>query len=340
MTIHESLTQEELNDAPTDSSMVRTLHSVVTNHATLRAAIGLLVLQYVASRKTARELGPASTDRYRRALMAFAEIVGTERTIGSVKRRQIEKWFEQRTHAGVADSTLSHEYSILRSFFKWAVETGYIDRSPCEGIKGPRRPESKPRAMERDAVSLTLAACPDARARLIVSLMVQAGLRCCEVASLETSNVSLIDDVMLVKGKGGKERWLPIPEETQRAMTDYFSEQPPVAGPLIRSYQPPFRGVRADRIGAIVSEAMRDAGVKRHRRDGRSAHALRHTFASDLVDGGVDIEDVRAALGHTSLQSTSIYTRRLRATDRLRTAMGGREYAGPGPATDVASRPA
>lgn len=285
-------------------------------------------LQYVSVRRAAQEITQATAYRYRIILLEFADVIGPV-DIGHLRRRHIDRWFAARGARGVAASTLSHEYAIVRRFCAWSVERGYLAKSPCEGVKGPRRPESQPRALDALAVGLTLEACPDARARLIVMLMVQQGLRCIEVARLETGTVDLRDEMMLAHGKGGKERWLPIPAESMGAIRDYLSDYPVVAGYLIRSYRPPYRGLTPGHIGVIVRTAMQEAAVKVSSRDGRSAHALRHTFASDLVDAGVDIEDVRQALGHSSLQSTSIYTKRRGASQRLRTVMEGRTYRSP-----------
>lgn len=288
--------------------------------------LGFCALQYVTTRRAALEICAATAYRYRITLLGFAEAAGVDLPIGRVARRHIDAWFAARGARGVAASTLSHEYAIVRGFCGWCVELGYLAHSPCDGVKGPRRPSSTPRAMEGTAVGLVLDACPDARARLIVLLMVQQGLRCCEVARLETGTIDLADQMMLAHGKGGRDRWLPIPEESMTALRDYLAEYPLVAGPLIRAYRPPYLGMTPGHIGYIVRLTMMSAEVKLGARDGRSAHALRHTFASDLVEAGVDIEDVRQALGHESLQSTSIYTKRRGASLRLRTVMEGRTY--------------
>lgn len=299
-------------------------------------------LKWVGMRRSLREIQASTAENYRSILIGFAQTVGMERPLGQVTRKHVEGWFAEQSGRGIAASTISFRYVAIRSFFRWAVDTGQINRSPCDGIKGPRRPQSQPRAMPPETIAATLAACPDARARLVVTLMVQEGLRTCEVQRLETGDIDTLDGVMLVKGKGNKERWLPITSETLAAMDAYLAEYPPVAGPLIRSYQPPFRGLSVDRIGMMVREAMQDAGVKKRARDGRSAHALRHTFARDLLAGqpdagrpGVDVEDLRLALGHEDLSSTAIYVKRLRASGRLREGMEGRDYRVAGASGDV-----
>ena len=288
-----------------------------------------VALRWVNRRRSTRDIEQETAKNYRTVLISFAEAAGMTTPIHKITGRHIEKWFAAQTKSGIAVSTLSFRYTVIRAFFQSLVDAGRLRASPCAGITGPRRPESQPRAMPADAVSRTMAACPDARARLITSLMVQEGLRRCEVQRLQTGDIDTLERVMVVRGKGNKERWLPITEATIRALDAYLAEYPPIAGPLIRSYQFPTRGLGVERIGAIVTQAMRDAGVKQRNRDGRSPHALRHTFASDLLEGGADIEDVRQALGHTTLGPTAVYVKRLRASDKLRTIMGGRDYTGP-----------
>lgn len=128
-----------------------------------------------------------------------------------------------------------------------------------------------------------------------------------------------------VTGKGLHERVVPVPGEVAAVLDRYLSTVGVMSGPLIRSSRIPSRGLSAETISTYVSRWMADAGVKVGRWDGRSAHALRHTAASDVLDVCGDLRVVQAMLGHEHLSSTSIYLRRAKL-DQLRAAMEGRDY--------------
>lgn len=174
-------------------------------------------------------------------------------------------------------------------------------------------------------MSSLLAVCPDARARVITLLMVQEGLRCCEVAGLEIQDIDWNEQLVLIKtSKGDNERVLPLSDETAEAITAYLKEQPSSCGPLVRSCLEPTSRISAKYVSRLVVGWVADAGLKGRPYDGLSAHALRHTAATDMLRSGAHLRDVQAALGHRNLQSTQVYLAWV--VGDLRTAMGGRSY--------------
>jgi site-specific recombinase XerD len=259
----------------------------------------------------------------RDVLSIFVRSVGPERSTMGLRRSHVEQWMAgQQTSA----ATIRNRLSTIRTFTRWLVESDLARKDPCAGIKGPRQPIGMPRELGRDAVSDVLRAVPDPRGQLIVLLAVQEGLRRAEIATLEREHVELDVGLMLVHGKGNKERWLPISAETLIVMREYIGQNPGQLGPVIRSETHPNRGITPSTVGKLVSTWMADAGVKQGPRDGRSTHALRHTFAGAMLDEGADLRDVQAALGHSNLATIHIYLRRRTATTRLREVMGQRSY--------------
>jgi len=154
--------------------------------------------------------------------------------------------------------------------------------------------------------------------------MVGMGLRCCEVERLEMGQWDRRAQVMVVRGKGSHERALPVPVEVSAALAAYLAEHPAGSGPLVRSYRRP-TALAADTLSGMVSEWFRAAQVKRSARDGVSAHALRATAASDVLDVCGDLRVVQEMLGHQNLATTSIYLRRA-GLPQMREAMSGRTY--------------
>lgn len=172
-----------------------------------------------------------------------------------------------------------------------------------------------------------LLAATDERERVIVLPGLQEGLRCCEISNLELGDTDLDDRVLRVIGKGGHERFVPLSDQTARAIRGYLAVYPATAGPLIRSYRHTTRSLTPGRVSDMVSRVFRDAGVKQAPRDGRSAHALRHTAATAVLRNcNGNIKLVQQFLGHQSSQTTDRYTSQLLAVTELRDAADGREY--------------
>jgi site-specific recombinase XerD len=278
--------------------------------------VATAVRSYLSARHASRELAPATFQSVRSVLARFAR--GLEDfPVCLVGPAEVEAWLAGQS---VAASTLARNLSIVRTFFGWCAQRELVVRDPTVGLRGPRCGRPAPRRLSATEVARVLEHAPDARARLIVLLMVQEGLRRGEVARLDASDVDLMARVARITGKGGKVRWVPISEQTAGELRALGP------GPVVCSYRDPGCGLGADTVGAIVSRVMRDAGVKRAAYDGRSAHALRHTFASDVLDRHADLRDLQELLGHDSLRTTAVYTRRAAALSRLRDAAGGRVY--------------
>lgn len=286
------------------------------------------VVSYMKARS---DLAETTRKQQRWQLGRFMLDLGPEREVGGIRPAHIEGWISGQRWT---PATARTRVSLLRTFFRWCLDRRHIRRDPMTTIRSPKLPRSLPRGLSLIDVAAALRACPDARSRLIILLMCQEGLRCIEVSRLEVGHVDFGDRLILVRGKGGHERILPFSDETSRAMDSYLVAWPIGAGPLVRSYQHPHGPVTAAYISALVGEAMRAAGIKKRPYDGVSAHACRHTMATDLVRSGAHLRDVQNALGHTSLATTQRYLPWL--VGDLREAMAGRSY-GDSPVAAVVS---
>lgn len=286
-------------------------------------AAGRLVREYLDERARLGHMGRNTVPVVRVHLLAFARSMG-KRPLRMVGRRDVERFLAAAD--GLSAGYRRNRVSALRTFSRWLLEHRHVDRDFMAGIEAPRPPRAVPRAMAPGDVGELLAACPDARGRLMVWLMVGEGLRCCEVAGLEIGDYDRGPGILTVVGKGGHQRVLPVTKACAQAIDEYLGEFPAGAGPLVRSYRDSGLGLSAKAVGRLVSTWMRDAGVKRRPLDGRSAHALRHTAASDVLDSCGDLRVVQQMLGHAHLQTTAIYLRRARL-GQLREAMEGRRYS-------------
>lgn len=254
------------------------------------------------------------------ALDSFTHSIG-DRPLDRVGTADIERWLEDcGTYSPASRRAM---LSAVRGFLRWCERRKYVRRNPANDIKGPRQPRMLPRALAGGAGGRLLAACPDSRARLIVVLMLQQGLRCCEVSRLELGDIDRHHATMRVRGKGDHERILPLMDETLACLTAYLGEHPCTAGPLIRSYTHR-QALTPNSISRLVSRWLLESGVKAAPRDGISAHCGRHTCASDMLLNGAHLRDVQAALGHAHLATTETYLPLV--VHGLADAMSGRSY--------------
>lgn len=282
------------------------------------STLGALALAYVDERRRRKELMPGSVVTVRCTLSTFVRSAGWDLQVRRLRPHHIEKWMEVGDRA---PNTIRHQLSIVKTFCRWLLKRGHIKADPSLDIASPRLPRYIPRGLQTPQVTSAFEKAPDSRAMLILSLMAQEGLRCCEVASLQFGDVDTVQRLLLIRGKGDHERVLPITSATWSAMQAYLAEHPAKAGPLVRSLSRPTKGIGAQHVSVLVAQWLHEADVA------ATAHALRHTCATDLLRGGAHLRDVQRVLGHQSLATTQRYLPWV--VHDLREAMEGRDYRSP-----------
>jgi site-specific recombinase XerD len=282
------------------------------------------VEEWLNHRVRAGEITHRSYTEMRCRFAALYQVHG-DRPIGQLDRTTIRRW--QRAVGHHSPATRRSYQSTVGNFCRWLVAENIIDTDPTEGLPRVREPRRVPRARPASDVAKILAAAPSARDRLIVWLMVELGLRAVEVARLEYADFDPAAGTMFVKGKGAHERVLPVPAVVAAAIATYDRPLGASPGPLLCAKHCS-HGLTAGTVARVVNGLMRQTGVKRCGGDGISAHSLRHTAASDVLDRCGDVRLVQHMLGHASLATTQIYLRRA-SLQQLRDAMEGRDYRQP-----------
>ncbi len=273
---------------------------------------------YLRGRVKRGELTRDTAKNHRWVLATLYRSYGN-RPPGDLSRRAIDRWLEDIGHMAVP--TRRNAISTVRGFTAWLQAEGIIRGDPLAGVARPKQPRSTPRAITSTEVSALFDACPDQRGRVIVALMVGCGLRCVEVSRLSVRDWDPDLGTLSIVGKGGHQRVLPVPQFVTDELDQYVTGR----GPLIRQIRKPWRGLDAGTISIYVGAWFKEAGIKGYRYDGRSAHALRHTAASDVLDNCGDLRVVQEMLGHTSIAVTSVYLRRAQL-GQMREAMENRDY--------------
>jgi site-specific recombinase XerD len=238
-------------------------------------------------------------------------------------RRYIARLSERSASGGpVAPSTSARKLAALRALFASQREHGRISQNPADLVSTPRRGTHLPRVLSAREAARLLDGIPasgplELRDRALFELAYSSGLRAEEIVSLSCADVDHDGEQLRVEGKGRKTRFVPVGEPALAAVRLYLERARPVlATPALA------RGTGAGASDAMfLSKTGRPLGtgdVRRRLRtwtartgvaEGSSPHALRHSFATHLLDGGADLRTIQELLGHASVSSTQIYTR-------------------------------
>lgn len=287
--------------------------------------LSLLTSRYVTERRNKGEITRGTAQQLRSRLGHFA--AHTPEDPLKINRKHVDRWLAT---PGLSAHYRRARLSALRGFCEWCVLNGHMRKDPTLGVRFAKLPPLLPRALTGEqAQQVASVARGDTRVALMVSLMLNEGLRRGEVAAIQLGDIDRRERTLAVRGKGGRggvTARLPITGETWTLIARYLPTVPHASGPLLRSVRYPAAGISAEWVGELVMRAMRDAGVKEYNGDGRSGHALRHTCAQDLVDNGADIRKVQRVLRHSSIRNTELYVRG--EVKGLREVMDGRRYFG------------
>ena len=262
--------------------------------------------KYLARLTDQRGLSVNTIDAYRRDLAQFFDYCdrGGVESIDSVDRRAARRYLAFLDTLGYSRSTTSRKASSVRAFYSDAVLRGVATVNPFDGVSSPKLdkplPHAIPARMMTAAIdSIDTSGPAGLRDRAIVETLYATGLRISELASLRIRDVS--GDTVIVKGKGGKVRMVPLGRPAQHALERYLAEGRPH---LVTEESGPELWV-GTRGGPMGARSLRRS-VSKHL--ATFPHAVRHSFATHLLEGGADLRTVQDLLGHTDLATTQIYT--------------------------------
>lgn len=278
-----------------------------------------------------RRLSAATVRAYRSDLRDLGASVG-DAALETVDLDVLRDWLWRATQRGDARSTLARRTAAARSFFGWAHEQRLIEVDPSLRLISPKKGRTLPTVASQDAMEKLLESQRLAaesgepiavRDRAVLELLYGAGVRVSELCGIDVDDLDLDRRTARVLGKGAKERVVPFGAPARAAIGDYLTRSRPVL--LARSSTSTaalFLGSRGSRIGTrAVYGLVADVLSPFVGAETVGPHALRHTAATHLLDGGADLRAVQEILGHASLGTTQIYTHvsaeRLTAAYRL-----------------------
>ena len=235
----------------------------------------------------------------------------------------LRRYAAQMSERGLAPRTVARKLAGLRACFRVLVEHGLMEANPAELLASPKLPQRLPRALKPADVSALLDRIPAAtpleqRDRALFELAYACGLRAEEIVDLDVGSVDFDAEQLRVEGKGGKTRFVPVGEHALRAVTSYLER---ARATLDAGTGEPalFLSKTGRRLSTSdVRRRLRTWARHAAAQGAVHPHALRHSFATHLLEGGADLRAIQALLGHASISTTQIYTRV--ETARLRTA--------------------
>jgi len=270
-------------------------------------------ITYLIAEKNA---SPYTIKNYRHEIgqfLGFMKEQGIDSWDG-VDRYLLRRYLAWLQAQGYVKASITRKISELRSFCRYLVREGILDKNPIRAISSPKIPKRLPNYLDLHEVEALLAA-PDAmtpqsqRDRAIMEVLYASGLRVSELVSLNLRNVDLRHGELRVWGKGAKERVALLGEPACRALRRYIREGRPQLIKSGRETNALFLNRLGSRLSTrsvnnILDRYAKLAGLERR----VTPHVMRHTFATHLLDGGADLRTVQELLGHADLSTTQIYT--------------------------------
>lgn len=260
-------------------------------------------------------------DAYSLDLQQFREWIssGQNKNIDwtSVKANDVRAWLSNLAKQGDSPRTLRRKVISLRALFRWMMKNGYINDSPLRDVPLPKIPKPLPDLVKpseiEDALNLLNPKDSDEDNKnplilnsLVIEILYSLGIRRAELVAIDDSDISFSKGEIKVTGKRSKQRVIPVPEKLLAKIKEWQSyrdrnETKPVSGcPL---FIVKGKRISPNQVYKIVNQALAGSTARK-----KSPHALRHTFASGMLNGGAELDSVREFLGHASLATTQIYT--------------------------------
>ena len=262
-----------------------------------------------------KNYSPHTVLNYRLDLEDFKKFLGEGINLEKIDYLLLRKYLALLKEKGLSSRSVNRRLSTLRSFFRFLTREGLLKTNPMLSLSSPKQEKRLPLFMTEEEVSRLIEATHPKdemglRDKAILETFYSSGLRISELVGLDIEDIDFISGIVKVLGKGRKERITPIGDSALLAIRAYLEKRKKEQAALFLNKNKSrisTRGVRN-----IVSKYIHRAGIKQ----GVSAHTLRHSFATHLLNRGADLRSVQELLGHVNLSTTQIYTHL--TTDRLK----------------------
>jgi tyrosine recombinase XerC len=282
-----------------------------------------LIEKYLKYLSVERNASEHTITSYRNDLETFLKFTADvenvspdEVNLSKITRLSIRLWLGDLSEQGMAKTTIARKVAALRSFFKYCFKRGHIDKNPAHLLVVPKKDKSLPKTatvedIERMMDAVNTETTRGLQNRAILELFYGTGMRLSELTGLNLTDIDLKQNQVTVKGKGNKQRIIPLGKTVSDVLKDFIKKRPELYGDRTdadakRALFIAASGQRLyDRaVGLIVEKYFKMTSEVTQ----KSPHVLRHSFATHMLDNGADIRIIKEFLGHANLAATQVYT--------------------------------
>jgi len=264
-----------------------------------------------------RKLSPHTVEAYTRDLTRFLGQLPVAR-VSEVTRAHVLDYVDSLRSAGLKERSQARKISAARQFFRYLIKTGVLEADPTALVDNPRRTHRLPKTINEATVTRLLTAPPadtpfGLRDRAMLEVLYATGLRVSELVNLRFDQVRLEPGLLIIMGKGRKERLVPLGSKALEQLTLYLDHGRPALTKGVTD------AVFLNRFGRAMTRQAFWQHIKRYALEVGispkqvSPHVIRHCFATHLLDHGADLRAIQMMLGHADLSTTQIYTEVARA---------------------------
>ena len=282
--------------------------------------------QFLQMMAVERNAAGPTLDAYGRDLTDLADTLNVPPSgLLGVGEADIAHYFSVLDERGLASSSMQRKRSAVRQFYRFCVSENLCAADPSRKIAAARKGLKLPKIISRDDIEALIEAAgvkdvtQAIRLRCLIEMAYASGMRISELVSLKVDAVARDPAFLIIKGKGGVERLVPLNPAAREAIKAYldirgaFLQSKDQANPFLFASRGAEGHLTRRRVGQLLDEAAMNAGIDPAR---VSPHVLRHAFATHLLEGGADLRTVQTLLGHADISTTQIYTHV--ASERLR----------------------
>ena len=278
-----------------------------------------MLAEFIRYLEAERRYSPLTVRNYRRDVERFLAWLGTDDAHfdpRTVTTGQVREWMIDRTEKGrIGAAAMNRELSSLRTLFRWLHRTGVVEKNVLQPLVSLKTSHRLPAFVPETRMAPLVAECEEEsdefiaeRNSLIILLFYSCGLRLAELVGIDCGDLSADGSSLRVRGKGDKERLVPILDEVREKILHYLQlrARQKICNSEEKALFLSHQGKRISRttVYRLVQNELARAGVQGK----KSPHVLRHTFATHLMNGGADMREIQELLGHASLQATQVYT--------------------------------
>ena len=275
----------------------------------------MMIDQFLDYLRYERNASPQTVQTYEESLRAFESYLtfrDNGLSLDSVDTDLIRDWMESLMDKGNSASTINKNLSALRSFYRFALKRELVKKDPAHAVTGPKKSKPLPQFLREGEMNRLLdelewdSSFNNVRARTILLLFYEAGLRRSELIGLDDKDIDFEAAQLKVTGKRNKQRIVPFGAELAETLKDYKAKRQEEFGETSGAL---FLSDKGERIsGAQVYQIVRKYLSMVTSLKKRSPHVLRHTFATAMLNNGAGLETIKSLLGHESVSTTEIYT--------------------------------